>query len=178
MPAADGAIIALALEADALVVSRDQTAWQPAETLFLAPGKSAIDSSRQIITHLRFPVPGGSWGTAWQRLGRRTALTLPILNCAVKVVLADGRIQRAVVALGPVAVHPFRARETEIYLAGKLPTPDTFTEAGWIAKKESHPHGNVLRASREYRLAILPVLIQRALVSAVKRAQGLVDDGI
>ncbi len=175
MPAADGAIVALALEAEVRVVDQNKSVWQPVETLFLGPGKSAIDSSCQIITHLRFPVPSGAWGTAWQRVGRRTALTLPIINCAVKVVLDGERIQRAIVALGPVAPWPFRAKETEAFLAGKLPIPDVLAEAGKIAQRESNPRSNELRASRAYRLAIIPVLIRRALISAVGRAKSLVE---
>jgi carbon-monoxide dehydrogenase medium subunit len=178
MPAADGAVIALALEAEALVVSQNQAIWQPVEKLFLSPGRSAIDSSCQIITRLRFPIPDGTWGTAWQRIGRRTALTLPILNCAVKLVLDDGRILRAVVALGPVAPRPFRAKATETFLISKPPTPEVFAEAGRLAQSESDPRNNVLRASREYRLAVIPVLIRRALTSASMRANGLEDTKI
>lgn len=177
MPAADGAIIALALEAEARIVDQNKTVWQLVEALFLGPGKSAIDSSCQIITHLRFPVPSGAWGTAWQRLGRRTALTLPIINCAVKVVLDGERIQRAIVALGPVAPRPFRAKEAEAFLAGKLPTPDVLAEAGRIAQRESDPRSNALRASREYRLTIIPVLTSRALISAIERTKGVDNEG-
>lgn len=173
MPAADGAIVALALQAEAYVVSQEQADWLPVESLFMAPGRSLIDSSCQIITHLRFPLPDGTWGTAWQRIGRRTALTLPILNCAVKMTIEAELIQQAVIALGPVAPRPLRAKEAEAFLAGKLPSPAVFAEAGRLAQSESEPRSNALRASREYRLAVIPVLVQRALVSAAMQANEL-----
>lgn len=175
MPAADGAIAALALEVEARVVEIGQVVWRPVNTLFVGPGKSAIDPSKQMITHLRFKIPANPWGTAWQRIDRRSALTLPILNCAVKVEVVGERILRAAVALGPVAPTPYQAKETETFLADKPATQETFFEAGKIAQRESSPHGNALRASREYRSAIIPVLISRALSTAVKRAQGLRD---
>lgn len=170
MPAADGAIVALALDAEVMVVDPGNAVWIPVSTLFNAPGVSAIDPSRQILTHLRFKIPDGYWGAAWQRIGRRSALTLPILNCAVRVELLDGCFQHTTVALGPVASIPFRAKNTESYLDGKLVTQQNITEAGYIAQRESNPHDNPLRASRNYRLDIIPVILRRALEKAVERA--------
>ncbi len=175
MPAADGAIVALALEAEARITEHGKVGWRAVNILFAGPGKSTVDFTRQVITHLRFKIPVTAWGTAWQRVGRRSALVLPTLNCAVKLEMDQERIGRAVVALGPVASTPFQARETEVFLAGKLPTQEIFAEAGRIAQNESNPRGNVLRASRAYRLAIIPVVIRRALSIAARRAQGQND---
>ena len=168
MPAADGAIVALALEAEARVVDAKGAAWRPVESLFLGPGKSAVDPCRQFITHLRFPLPAG--GTAWGRIGRRESLVLPILNCAAKLILDNGLIQRAVVALGPVAPRPFRARQAEATLQGQRPSKEVFARAGQIAQSESHPRSNVLRASREYRLGVIPALVNSTLSTAAERA--------
>jgi carbon-monoxide dehydrogenase medium subunit len=171
MPAADGAIVALALEAEARVVAAGRAVWRPVDTLFAGPGQTAIDPCTQMITHLRFRIPEAAWGTAWQRIGRRSALTLPVINCAVKVELEDERIRRAVIALGPVATKPFRASGCEAYLAGQLPSQEIFAEAGRLAQGEADPRSNPLRASREYRLAIIPVLVRRALDVACQRAK-------
>lgn len=170
MPAADGAIVALAMEAEARVIGAGQASWCPVESLFAGPGQSAIDPCTQLITHLRFKIPEAAWGTAWQRVGRRAALTLPVVNCAVKVELGGERIQGAVIALGPVATQPFRAKVCEAFLAGQLPSQEIFAEAGRLAQGEADPRSNPLRASREYRLAIIPVVVRRALETACRRA--------
>jgi CO/xanthine dehydrogenase FAD-binding subunit len=170
MPAADGAVVALALEAEARVVDRDGAAWRPVQSLFLGPGRSAIDPTGQIVSHIRFPLPAGRWGTAWRRLGRRASLVLPILNCAVKVELDDGRIRRATVALGPVATRPFRAAAAEAYLAGQEISEVIFAEAGRLAQGECNPRTSIMRASREYRLAVIPELVRDALRHAVESA--------
>ena len=175
MPAADGAIIALALEAQARVVDGHGAQWHAVESLFGGPGLSAVDPTRQLVTHVRFPFPGsgtsGGWGTAWQRVGRRPSLVLPILNCAVTLRLENGRIAHATIALGPVAPRPFRAREAESFLLGQLPTTERFEQAAHIVQRESNPRSSVKRASREYRLAIIPTLVSDALGTAAERAE-------
>ena len=170
MPAADGSIVALALEAEVEVADKEGFSWRPAESIFSGPGQSLIDPTRQLITRIRFAVLP-TWGTAWQRIGRRASLVLPIVNCAVAVRLGKGVIERATIALGPVARTPFRARKAEEFLAGKAPTLETLKAAGHVAQQESNPRSSIMRASREYRLAIIPVLVRDALQTAVQRAE-------
>ncbi len=181
MPAADGAIVALALDAEAEIVDCDGARWEPVEGLFEGPGCSVVDPGREIVTQLRFPRPQAWTGTAWRRVGRRSALVLPILNCAVLVELEGGqragsdrgeaRIADVTIALGPVAPHPHRAREAEAFLRGRSPQPEVLERAGEIARAEANPRTSVMRASREYRLGILPVLVSEALATAVERAR-------
>jgi len=172
MPAADGAIIAIALDAEARVVDKKGAVWVAVETLFRGPGLSAIDPTRQLITHIRFALPQMAWGTAWRRIGRRPSLVLPILNCAVKLCLdANGdKIERAAVSLGPVAPRPFRARQAEAYLRGQAPTEQAFGHAASLAQQESNPRSSIARASRDYRLSIIPSLVSDALATAAERA--------
>ena len=173
MPAADGAIVAIALEAEARVVGGDGAAWRPVESLFCGPVVSAVDPSRQLVTHLRFPCPRSPWSTAWRRIGRRPSLVLPILNCAVKLCLDRdrARVVRACIALGPVAPRPFRAREAEAFLVGQPPTPDVLAQTACLCQAESDPRSSVMRASREYRLAVIPALVGDVLTVAAQRAR-------
>ena len=173
MPAADGGIVALALDAEARIVDRQGAGWRPVETLFEGPGISAVDPTRQIITHLRFPRPRALCGTAWRRIGRRPALVLPILNCAVKLCLDPGnlRIAGAFIALGPVAPRPFRARKAEAVLRAQPPTAACFARAAHMVQSEANPRSSIMRASREYRLSIIPAMIVDALSTAAERAR-------
>jgi carbon-monoxide dehydrogenase medium subunit len=174
MPAADGAIIGIALGAEAEIVGAEGARWEPVEALFTGPGVSTVDPRREVIARLRFPRPRPGTGTAWRRLGRRSALVLPILNCAVRVELdeEDGEVAEAVIALGPVAPRPSRARKAERFLAGRSPRPEVLEEAGEIARSEASPRSSVMRASKAYRLDILPTLVVDALETAVERARG------
>jgi CO/xanthine dehydrogenase FAD-binding subunit len=172
MPAADGAIIAITLEAELRVVDRDGERWIPVRDTFAGPGRSHIDPTRQLIAAIRFPIPATPWGTAWRRAGRRPSLILPTLNCAVKLVLNEdrSRITDAAIGMGPVGSCPHRAAEAEVYLVGRTLDPETFTEAARLSGHDADPRSSIHRASREYRLAILPALVEEALGVAAERA--------
>lgn len=173
LPAADGCVALVALDAEAEIADSRGRAWRPVGELFLGPGKSAVDPTQQLITAIRVQVPRGRHGSAWERIGRRRALVLPILNCAVSVGLdrAGQHLEWARIALGPVAPVPFRARETEAFLAGSPATTETFLRAGDIAAREAKPRTSLLRASKEYRAQVLKVLVRQGLERAVEQAQ-------
>jgi len=188
MPAADGAIVAIALDAEARVVDTHGATWRPVQSLFEGPGVSTVDPTREIITAIRFPFPdspadGVKPGTAWRRVGRRAALVLPILNCAVKVSLehegppgshpAHGcpPVAQATIALGPVGPRPQRMPDAESFLKGRVPTEETIDQAARLAMRAARPRTSVMRASREYRVEIIPVLVAEALTAALRRAE-------
>jgi carbon-monoxide dehydrogenase medium subunit len=175
MPAADGIIAALALECQIQIINQAGKSWIEVENFYQGPGQSIVDSTQELVASIRFPLPesGFSWGTAWERVGRRSALILPILNCAGKLQLqsspGETRINKSVLALGPAGIVPFRARDAESFLVGKSPDPNLFQEAGLIASQEAQPRSNPLRASKEYRLAIIPPLVNQVLLEAYQR---------
>ncbi|MEJ2208749.1 MAG: FAD binding domain-containing protein [Anaerolineae bacterium] len=177
LPAADGSVALSALDAEVEVAGPDGRQWHPIGELFLGPGRSAVDPTRQMITAIRFPVPRGRHGSAWERIGRRRALVLPILNCGVSLALEDGegqdgpRIAWARLGLGPVAPVPFRARQTEAFLHGQPATEETFRQAGEIAAGEAKPRTSLLRASKEYRVEVLKVLVRQGLTRATEEAR-------
>lgn len=176
MPAADGAIAALALEAKLRILDSNGERWEPVENTFLGPGQSSLDPSKELLTAIRFSYPeDGWWGTAWRRVGRRLALILPILNCAVKLIPHQEknqiRIARAVIALGPAGKVPFRAASAEQFLQNTPLDEKYFQQAGIISRDESRPRGNPLRASREYRLEIIPGQVYSALKEAAEQIQ-------
>jgi carbon-monoxide dehydrogenase medium subunit len=173
LPAADGSVALLSLDGEVEVAGAQGRSWRPVGELFLAPGKSAIDPTREMITAIRFPLPAGRHGSAWERIGRRRALVLPILNCAVSVGLSDDgqQFEWARIALGPVAPVPFRAHETEAFLVGSPVSQEIMAQAAEIAASEAKPRTSLLRASKEYRVKVLKVLVRQGLTRAIEQAQ-------
>jgi len=174
MPAADGSTALLALEAEAEIADGTGRMWVPLRDLFVGPGVSRVDSTREMLTAFRFRALSERQGSALERIARRRALALPILICAVVVTLSEAGedFESARIALGPVAPVPFRASHAEESLRGAPISLETMARAGEIAMQESHPRSSLLRAAKEYREEVIKVLVRRGLERAVQRAQG------
>jgi carbon-monoxide dehydrogenase medium subunit len=172
-PAADTAIPLMALDAEAEIVSGEGSRAEPLESLYVRPGESTVDASTEILVALRFRGLDGNEGSAFARLAKRKALALPILNAAVVASLngAGTTFEKVRLALGPVALTPFRARKAEEALRGKAIETEAIASALEIASEEAQPRSNPLRATREYRQEMVRVLLRRALQRAVESAQ-------
>jgi len=172
MPAADGTIGLLALEAEAEIADGMGRRWVLLPDLFAGPGVSRVDSTKEMLTAFRFKALGEGQGSALERIARRRALALPILICAVVVTLSEegNAFESARIALGPVAPVPFRASQAEESLRGASVSLEAMARAGEIAMQESHPRSSLLRASKEYREEIIKVLVRRGLERAVQGA--------
>ena len=172
MPAADGGVAAVALDAQARVVDAEGARWVAVEALYKGAKTSALDPTRQLVSHIRFAVPSSGSGSAWRRIGRRPALTLPILNCAAALRLnpRDGTVSAVSLALGPAATLPFRARDAERFLIGLSLDENAMERAAALALAECHLRSNPLRASREYRAELVPILVRHALSEARDQA--------
>lgn len=170
-PAADSVIALLALGATCKISSPEDSKIVPLNQLFSGPGISDIDSTREILTEIEFDVVGPSGGSAFYRLTRRKAATLPILNCAVFLHWDNGenKITRVRIAMGPVAPIPFRLCETEKVLISDTFSQALMQEALNTAFGEVNPRSS-LRGGREYRKEMTKVLLERALLSALHRA--------
>lgn len=169
-PAADTALALLALEAEAELVAVDGTRWVPLLDLYKGAGVSAVDSTAELVRRFRFRAPSGQTGSAYRRLGKCKSIALPVLCAATMVWLEAGKIVSASIGLGPVAPLPFRAREAELWLAGRPATLETAKQAATIAQKEARPRDSLLRCSQEYREAMVRVLVQSTLEQAMAAA--------
>lgn len=171
MPAADGAIALFALGAELEIASPDGRRWAPIEALYERPGRSKVDPSREMVTAIRFPALGENQGSAFERLARRKALALPVLNVAVVATVDHGAFESAHIAMGPVAPTPFRAQQAEETLRNTPASPEAIRRAAEVAADEARPRSSLLRASATYRKEVLAVLVRRSLERALLQAQ-------
>ncbi len=172
LPAADGTTALNALDAEVEVASFSERRWIPFASLFLGPGKSAIDSTREVLTALRFKTTGENQASAFSRIMRPQGVALPIMNFAAKVRVIDNNlIEEVVLATAPVAPTPFRCRQTETALIGKPATAESIEAAVAVLLNECRPRTSPHRATAEYRKEVLPVLLRRTLGKAIERAK-------
>jgi len=164
-PAGDGAIPLTALEAEIRVQSQSGERWVSVEEAYIGVGRSSIDSSREVATEVRFRGFEGRGRTGFFRLSRRKALALPILNGAVALLLnpSSNRIDKARIAIGPVAEKPFRPREAEAFLESGKISPGLILEAARIASEEASPRTSLLRGSDVYRREMIRLYLTRTV---------------
>jgi carbon-monoxide dehydrogenase medium subunit len=99
-------------------------------------------------------------------------MEIAIVGAAALVTLAaDGTIGAAQIALTAVAPTIVRAPEAELALVGGAADLTTFRAAGAAAAAAASPIDDV-RASADYRRAMLAVVVTRTIAAAVARARG------
>ncbi|MEW8958799.1 MAG: FAD binding domain-containing protein [Moorella sp. (in: firmicutes)] len=169
-PAADTAVALVALGAVATILGSAGERRVPVENLFEGVGRSKVDSGREILTHFSIPIWGDGEGSAFKRLSPRRALSLPMLNTAVRVQVRGGRCTRARICIAPVAPRPFLCEEAAAILVGAEPRPEVIARAAAAAKEAARPRDSLLRGSGAYRKEMTAVLVGRALEEAFFRA--------
>jgi len=165
-PAADAAIALLALDAEVEIASPVGLRREPLGSLFLDVGLCRVDPTSELVTKVLFRALGEDQGAAFERLAKRRALALPMLNVAAVVTVKGGLFQDARLAMGPVAPVPFRARKAEAFLASKPVNSESIAQAACLASEEAEPRTSVLRGSREYRKEMVMVYARRGLERA------------
>ena len=142
----------------------------PVAELATRPGRT-IASAGEVLTRVTVsPLADGS-GSAYIRLEYRRAMEIAIVGAAALVTMVDGRIVDARIALTAVAPTIVRAPEAEASLRDAATGADAFAAAGRAAADHARPIDDV-RASADYRRAMLAVVVSRTLAVAAARAAG------
>lgn len=169
LPAADGTIGLLALEAEAQVASPTTRRLLPLNEIFLGPGKSSLQTD-EILVGFYIPLTKPHQASAFCRVMRAQGIALPILNLAAWVE-RDGEVIRAArIAVGPAGPTPFRAHQTDGYLTGKTFSEETIAGAQETLLAEAKFRTSPARATAEYRRELVVVLLKNALSAAWERA--------
>jgi carbon-monoxide dehydrogenase medium subunit len=181
LPAADGTIALLALDAKAEIAAAPAAVPGgvtmrriPFKELFLGPGKSAVDKSREII--VGFYIPAANYqspitASCFKRIMRPQGVALPILNCAAWLERDGDVIKDIHVAVGPGGSVPFRATQAEDILRGKSLNETTIESALDALLAQSQFRTSARRASADYRRHIVGGLFKDVLDIAWDRTE-------
>ena len=171
LPAADGTIALTALEAQAEVASPTGTRRMPFTSLFLGPGKSAIDQTKEIIIGFYLPITKHYQASCFKRIMRPQGVALPILNCAVWLKRESDIVKDIHIAVGPGSSIPFRATEAEATLRGQSVNSDALNRTMESLLGQAHFRTSARRASADYRRHIVGGLFGDVFETAWKRAE-------
>ena len=116
----------------------------------------------ELLTAIEFPRPAGDERWFYYKLGKRKADAISIVSVAMTVKLAQGRVERARIALGAVAPGAMRTKETEELLQGESLNAVTIGAAAATAAREARPIDD-FRASGAYRRQMVETLVRRGL---------------
>ena len=170
-PSGDLAPAVLALGAILTAQSADASRAIAAHDFFCGPFETAL-AEDEMVTSVDVPDAAGVCGHAYVKLTRRAG-DYAVVGAAALVSLApDGRCDDARVALCAVGPAAFVCEAAGRSLHGTRLTDAELAEAAALAGKDADPVGDV-HASADYRRAMTPVVVARALTKARERARAL-----
>jgi xanthine dehydrogenase YagS FAD-binding subunit len=118
----------------------------------LAPG--------EMIVALRLPPEAAGFAahSRYLKVRERTSYAFAVVSAAVGLDLDGGHVRSARIALGGVALKPWRAQAAEGSLADAPATSETFERAARLALEGARPSGD-----NEYKIELARRIVSRAL---------------
>ncbi|MCP4398914.1 MAG: xanthine dehydrogenase family protein subunit M [bacterium] len=166
VPSLDSGPALLVHEAVALLKSVEGEKRIPIAEWFIGPKRAALKPD-ELLIGLEVPVPSQASGGCYVKLGRYSGEDLA--QAGVGVLALEGHEYRiAFCAVGPV---PKRAWKIEALLNGKVLSADLLEEAKALVPEEISPITDI-RASKEYRLLMIQVMLERGLKAALAKLRG------
>ncbi len=161
-PANDSISALLALDA---TVTLRSTAGERVVRLddFFTGFRSTVLAPGELITSIDFPAMRDSDAGIWVKLGNRAAQAISVVHLGVVVERdPDGVVHDARLAIGSVAARVETLWQAEEALIGHPLDDDTIDACARLAAESVTPIDDV-RATADYRTALIPTLVQRAL---------------
>ena len=160
-PAADGAIVAFALDGMVEVCSPNKRRRIPLNSFFIAPGKTRLDAMEIITTIV---LPKRKWDVQnFFKIGKRNALAISVVNGVVALQFdAEDTISDCRIALGAVAATPIRVEKAENMLIGAKLDDQLIQRVAKCVTAEVSPISDI-RASAEYRAYMAGTCVKKQL---------------
>jgi carbon-monoxide dehydrogenase medium subunit len=171
VPSMDSGPTLVALEAIAIIAGPEGRRQVPLAEFWLGPRKTILKPS-ELLAEIVIPKQNLNKPTHFLKFGLRKGQALALVNVAAAL-FVDWNKNTFVaprIALGAVAPKVIRAPQAEVYLEGRMITPEAMAEAGRLAVGDAKPISD-FRASAEYRRHLIAVLTKRALEGAYELAK-------
>ena len=168
-PASDLPTVLRALDATIAVTADGGERSIPAADFFEGMMETAL-GDHDIVTSIEVPAAPAGQGQAYVKFSH-PASRYAVVGVAASVSVAGGSIGSVAVALGGLVPVATRAAAVEQALAGQAPSADVIAAAAAAVSADLGDDliGDIY-ASAEYRRAMAPVYVKRALRTAVERA--------
>ena len=135
--ASDLCVPLVALEAVVDIQGADETRHVPMTQFYVLPGERPdienVLQHGELITGIRVPLPPVGTQSGYLKVRDRASYEFALTSAAAALLIEDGTIVRARLALGGVGTIPWRAVEAEAMLDGAPATSRTFRAAAQAA---------------------------------------------
>ena len=168
-PAAELPAVAVALDAVFVAISAGARREIPAAEFFQGYLTTALRPD-ELLAEVRFPAVSAGTGAAFCEVARRQG-DFALAGVAAQIVIADGVITGARIAVSGVASTPFRSSEAEDLLRSGIggEADDAVARAAETIATAISPPAD-LHASSGYRRHLAGVLVRRAVTQACGNA--------
>jgi carbon-monoxide dehydrogenase medium subunit len=167
-PGNDHPAVMLALAARLVLTGAAGERLVAAEDFFLGTFETALTPG-EVLTQIRIPVPGAGTGAAYAKLKRKTG-DYATAAAAVVVRVQNGVCAAARIALTNVGPTALLAADAAQSLVGKAMDDAAIEDAAARAMAICAPTAD-LRGDEKYKTAMAGQMVERALRSALSRAQ-------
>lgn len=174
---ADSASTMWTLEADVVLEGPEGERTVPINEFYTGPGRTVRDRCEVCKYFLIHRESYEGWSGHYIKYGKRKAMEIATLGCAVRVKLSADKKQIEDVRLGygVAGPTPLRCKKAEDGLKGHTVNDTAAILAfGQDALLEVNPRSS-WRASREFRLQLIEELARRALYEAIRKAGGEIN---
>lgn len=171
LPAADGTVALMVMEAQAEIASPDGQRMVALKEIFKGPGQSTLDPRSDILVGFYLPLSEPHQASAFKRVMRPQGVAIAILNCASWLQREGDQIAEARISIGPSGPTPRRMRQAEAFLKGKFPDEKTIQAAYELVLEEASLRTSRHRATSEYRQEVVRMLLVDTINTAWQRAE-------
>jgi carbon-monoxide dehydrogenase medium subunit len=169
-PASDLPTVLVALDARIVAAGPKGERVVPADEFFTGIMTTTL-AEDEILTGIQVPVAARGQASAYEKFSH-PASRYAVLGAAASIAVKDGTCSAARVAIGGLLPSARRAVAVEKALVGKALTDETIAAAAaQVASDLGNDAIGDLFASAEYRAAMAPIYVKRAVANAAGRAR-------
>jgi len=168
LPAADGTIALMALDAQVEIAGLLGRRRIPLADIFSGPGKNTLHHELIVGFYLSLKKPGEA--SAFKRVMRPQGVAIAILNLGIWLRREGDSIADIHISVGPSGPVPCRIGAAEQILKDQFMTENTILQAYKTILAETSFRTSRHRATLEYRQHVVGVLLEETLQIAFQRA--------
>jgi carbon-monoxide dehydrogenase medium subunit len=169
-PASDPPTVLVALDARIVAAGPKRERVIPVDEFFTGIMTTTL-AEDEILTGIQVPVAARGQASAYEKFSH-PASRYAVLGAAASIAVKDGTCAAARVAIGGLLPSARRAVAVEKALVGKALTDETIAAAAaQVASDLGNDAIGDLFASAEYRAAMAPIYVKRAVANAAGRVR-------